>query len=481
MTKHKKNLIASPPAALLIAVLLVFSLSGFCITGCSSAEEEPADGDSEATDGDQEKEEQVEPEGWVFSVVESDGAGLQTQAMALNNGNFALAYFMETSTQGEVCEELLVDNPPLKAHWPLRYAEHTGDTWNTETITDLLLVGIPVGLDLKLDGQGAPAVATLAGEPVPGIRYCGASDTAIYNRVASDNWTIDTAVVGSGEAVTGDDAADYGDVVGYWQGLAYNAAGNPAVVYRDVHAGGMQADDFTRADLEIAISDGSGFTASMIDMGKGGGIFNRILFDQNDTPVVFYYVSNEDGSNKLHGVWAARLLDDGEWEKVRIYSGASQYGLSIGQNPDDGELVVAYYDASKGLPYIARLTNPDSFGSLGDGWELEEFGDHRFDEGYYPSLAIDSKGRILVSYYRCAKASSGLGDCKTDDDGLILARRDNNGDWEREIVDGGGEGNCGEYTALAINSDDEIMVAYQCMIKQEDNKFDKELKTALHR
>ena len=74
-----------------------------------------------------------------------------------------------------------------------------------------------------------------------------------------------------------------------------DAGGNPAIVYRDVHAGGMQADDNMRSDLELAWQSG-GWQAIPVDIGRGAGKYNAMTFD-------------DQGRVKTYGVPNAELSD----------------------------------------------------------------------------------------------------------------------------------------------------------------------------
>ena len=189
---------------------------------------------------------------WTVEEVTQGAVGRELDLAVLPGGQPALAYFATEGFDDGPCTEIAED-PPMRVRWPLSYAQRGADgTWVVERVDDVLLLGIPRGLDLEVSPSGAPTIATMTGTPVAQIRYCGANDVGLYTRGAAGDWPLETAVVDSGQAATGEAASDYGDVVGYWPALAFDPQGNPAVAYKDVHAGGMQSDDFRRADLELA-------------------------------------------------------------------------------------------------------------------------------------------------------------------------------------------------------------------------------------
>jgi hypothetical protein len=343
------------------------------------------------------------------------------------------------------------------------YAEQAGAEFQVERVADVLLVGTPVGLSLAIQPDGASAIATLSGAPVVPIRYCGASDVGYYTRAATGSWSVATAVATSGEAASGEPASDYGDVVGYWPSLAFDADGEPVIAYKDVHSGSIQSDDFRRADLEVAWRKGGAWTAIPVDVGRGAGHFTQVVIDGAGRPVIAAFNPRDDAGTSQRGLWLYRASDGGgAWEQVRIYGGATTERPSLVVDPADGGLWVAWYDTSNRLPYLAHLSKDADFQDAG-AWDVEEIGDHGYDEGEHPSLAFAPDGRLALAYSRCARASDAEGECNASVDGVVFAWREADGSFRREVVDGGASpGPCGSYPNLAFTASGAAWVAYQC-------------------
>jgi hypothetical protein len=347
--------------------------------------------------------------------------------------------------------------------WDMSYAEESGSGWNVELVEPLLILGNPPGLDFKVSPSGTPTIVAMTGDPVVQIKYCGSNDVGVYTRTSPGNWSVETAVANSGEAATGLPASDYGYVVGHWPTLAYDQSGNPAIAYRDVHAGAMQGDDDRKADLELAWETG-GWSHIAVDPGHGAGQYSKMLFDADGEPVIVYANNIEETTDNPQGVWVTRSADAGTtWEKVRFFLGASIDGPDAVVSPDDGTLYVVYYDSHVGVPKLLTLTDDTQFTSLDGGWTSETFGSPSYDEGYNPSIAVGPQGQVAVAYYRCGLASGGLGNCDGTEDALVFAWQEG-GSWESEIIDPGSTdlGTCGTYPSLAFDGDGHAVVAYQC-------------------
>lgn len=397
---------------------------------------------------------------WETEVVATGNMGLFIR-VAAGRGPTGLAYFASRSRNGGPCTEVGA-TPPDKLLWDLHYAELSGTSWNIEDIAAVLVVSEPPGLDLALAPDGTPTVAALTGEPwvTPGIGYCGANDLGLYRRDAPGSWSVDVAVASSGEAATGMPASDYGEVVGYWPGLAYDSSGNAAIAYRDVHAGGIQSDDLRRADLEMAWGSGGGWRHIAVDPGRSAGEHNRLVFDGDGRPVIAYYLPMEGTSTSQQGLWVARSDDaGGSWDQVRLLAGPTSRGPDVVIDSSD-VIHVIYYDGNRGVPVHARLSDPMAF-TNGMAWDQQIFGDPRYDEGHEPSVAIDPSGLLAVAYYRCVRATEGLGSCRSADDALVFGFFER-GAWELEVVNDGDDGQCGLHPSLGFESGGAAVIGYEC-------------------
>ncbi len=455
-------------------------LTAACLLACSSegGAGDPADAGARADTGSDPgvtSPPKKEPK-WEKKAVAGGGVGLQAALAISSDDRLAVAYYASGPKDGEICDEIGTDDPPPRQLWSLWMAEAAGSAWSFELVSELTLVGRPVGVGVAYEPGGGPVLAALSGEPVADIRFCGANDVGLYRRSAGGEWEVETAVVESGEAESGEEASDYGDVVGYWPALAFDLDGQPAVAYQDVHTGSMQRDDFARADLELAWKRGGAWSAVPVDVGAGAGDSNVLLFDGEGRPLIVSHNPSTRHSGERHGLWVFRSADEGTtWERVRLHHGktSARVGAVVGK---DGELHVAFHDPAEGVLRLATLHEPDSFTELAEGWRFEDAADPRYDEGIHPSLAVAPDGTLAAAYYRCAEAEGGLGDCRPNEDGLVFALRGEEG-WSRELVDDGGPLDCGTWPSLGFRSDGRAVVAYQC-VAEKDGDYEEQLKVA---
>ncbi len=427
----------------------------------------------------------VTREVWQTEEVASGHVGLHTRTVITADGP-AIAYFATQGREDGPCDELGVSSPPTRELWDLYVARSTGSGWSAETVASILSLAAPSGLGFAVDSTGRPAIASLTGGAwVAPVGYCSANDVGFYRPAddgsSADGWSVQTAVATSGEAATGEPASDFGEVVGYWPALAFDADDNPAIAYKDIHGGGLQSDDLRRADLELALQSGSSWRAVAVDIGEGAGDYNALVFDDQNRPVIAYYQPVESQGATPRGVWVARSADDGaSWQRVQLLAGATVEGPAMLVDPDDGRLHVAYYDAALGVPRMATLQDDDNFEALDAGWTDQRFGEERFDEGYHLSLAAGPNGIIAAAYYRCTRATGELGVCRPDDDALVFAWRKagtgtegstgtdagtgtDTGTWSIEVVDeGDAQGACGTHASLAFDSDGSAVISYLC-------------------
>lgn len=458
------RLVRSTPVVAVFRSLILLSL---VLPACS--DEEPTDTQDAVPEIDRD-ETSTKPQ-WSTTVLEEDGFGLHARLAVGPNDELGVAYFGVRATATEACDELGVPEPPTKQEWELRYAYFDGSRWNSETVFSNPYVGEPPGLDFQFAPDGTPSIAVMHGPPVAPILFCGASDVVLFQRDAGGQWSSSTAVTTSGQAATGEPGSDYGDVVGHWPGLAFAPNGDIGIMYKDVHSGGMQSDDFRRADLEYARRRG-GWSALPVLWGIGAGNYNRLLYDAESHPYVVFYNPSEDVSSRV-GIWIARQMDESaDWETVQLFNNRTPSGPSA-VFVDDA-MYVAYYEANLGYPQLAHCPDLTQFSDV-SAWEQSDIGDSRYDEGYSPSLASAASGRLGVAYYRCGRQSGGLGDCAFAEDALVFAYRDGSA-WTREVVDEGDMGLCGMSPSLGFDSSTTAWVAYRCESFDEETQL---LKTQL--
>lgn len=430
-------------------------------------------------DGGGSEEDEVEPSKprkpppaeqiWSSEVIVDDNAG---QYVSLHydtaESRPVLAYYVTSATDDGPCEEIGggMDVPTRKL-WELIYGEERGAGWEFETVVETLSQSAPPGLGFTLGADGTPLIAAITGTPLDAPRYCGAHDVGLFTRTAPGNWSAQTMVSTSGEAASGEPASDAGVVIGYWPAIAIDGSGNPAIAYQDVHFGGIQNDDFERADLEISLAG----TPLPVDVGTGGGRFSRLLFDPERRPTIVHYNPVMQELVDRVGLWVTRSGDGGAtWDEVRLFSSP------LVNAPDaifdaDGQLVVAYYDPGRGVPVLVTLTDDSMFTSFNDGWEQETIGDPRYDEGYDPSLALDDDGTLGLAYYRCGRE---VDNCNFQEDGLVMLHRAaGQTEFVVETVDEGNDLDaCGRFPSLIFEAAGRPTIAYACIGGDSDMLVD---------
>ncbi len=284
-----------------VANLKYLLVGSLIVSGCGDKTTDPEENNATSTNNSTTPTPQ--PQRWTTGLVEGGNVGLHPRIAVAPNGTIGAAWMAIEGREDGPCTELGEDPPPpMQIRWAVRYAEFNGTGWSAEDVADLRFVGQPPGIDLAFDANSTAILGGMAGDPVVQFRYCGVNDAAIYTRTSAGNWTAQTAVRNSGEAATGDAASDFGAVVGYWPALAVASNGDVGLAYKDVHAGGIQSDDFRRADLEFAWRRGNAWTPYPVDFGRGGGQFSKMVFDQEDRPIIMHYNPSEDNTGTLAGV-----------------------------------------------------------------------------------------------------------------------------------------------------------------------------------
>ncbi len=403
---------------------------------------------------------------WSSGVIEGGNMGLSPKIATAPDGTIGAAWISVVGTEAGDCVELGEDPPPpIAVTWQIKYATFDGTGWAIEEVATPRYVGQPRGVDLAFDASSTALIAGQAGEPAVRFRYCGVHDAAVYRREAAGSWTIDVAVTESGEAAVGEPASDFGTVVGNFPALAVASNGDLALAYKDVHGGGLQSDDFRKADLEMGWRRGTSWTPYAVDPTTGGGDYSDMIFDAQDRPVIVQYVPVENSAAaNASGVWVHRSIDDGAtWQRVQLYNQPTKQGPSIAKDPNSGKIYVAYYHAQKGYPVVASLEDEANFESVADGWKVEDLGDSRYDEGYGTSLAVSNSGIVGLTYYRCTKAIGGLGECNPAEDALIFTYFDGFA-WEQEVVEEGESADCGNAPALTFDSNNRPIIIYRCEV-----------------
>lgn len=413
------------------------------------------------------------------ALVEGGGVGLHARAALSPGGRLGIAYWSTDGAEGEPCEDLMIDDPPLEVKWDLHFAEWSEEGgWGVERVANPLLLGNPPGVDLDYQRNGSPLVSAIGGDAIPDLRYCGGGELTVYTRSSdpeSTEWDREVVTARSDQAMSGEPASDFGFIVGYWPSLSQGEDGSQMLVYQDVHAGSLQRDDLARADLEVALqsSSGGGWTHEVIDLGEGAGIFNQALITPEGDQLVLYYISfdAQQAERMRQGLWIARRSSEGAWEKGLLFGGPTQGQPSMISY--QGGIAVAYYDPSARRPILAILKEVSRATESG-AWIRISLGDLKYNEGHSPSLVELSDGRLGVTWYRCGPAE--LEDCRPADDAVIFAYPEQKpnleeqedplkpleGSWTMEVVESGEEALCGFSPQIVIERSGRPWIMWQC-------------------
>jgi hypothetical protein len=448
--------------------LLLFLTLAFLLSWAACAEDDNNDGNTGGTDTDTGTDQDggPPPAKWSFEKIDEENMGMQSHIAVGLDGSVAIAYFSTIAHEDGICEEVDVNPPPRLRH-TLRFAARApgASTWTTETVSQPVFPLGPTGLDLAFNSLGQATIAFTGGDPQ--MQFCGSNDAIVATRTDTE-WTFATAGAESGESATGEPASDAGFVVGLWPALAFDADGNPAVLHKDVHFGGLQHDDKYRADAELAWNTGGGWTHEAVDFGDGAGNSGTLIFDGTGRPIAIYAITIEAQRASRHGVWAARRETDGTWNKVKLHTGMIHKETTAAFDPGTGELVVAFYSASDSAVKVRRLTDPELFAET-DAWDSELVGDSRYDEGQNVSLAFTNSGKAVLAYHRCKLYTSDASGCDINDEAVILAVQDGS-DWDIEVVKQATVGSCGNFTSLAIDAAGNAHISYSCA-EEIDGKY----------
>ena len=421
------------------------------------------------------------------ALVGGGGVGLHPRLALSPGGRIGIAYWSTDGEEGELCEGIMVDDPPLEVRWGLHFAEwQEEEGWVAEQISYPLLLGNPPGLDLDYQRNGDPMITAIGGEAIPDLRYCGGGKLTLYTptqEAESMSWDEEYVTERSDQAMSGEPASDFGFIVGYWPSFAQGESGAQMVVYQDVHAGSLQRDDLARADLEVALrsSPNGSWSHEVIDLGEGAGIFNQAVITPNGDQVVLYYLSfdAQQEERMRQGLWIARRSSDGTWERGLLLGGATRGQPSMISYGNG--VAVAYYDPQSRRPVLALL---DDLSQLGNStsWRRIALGDLKYNEGHSPSLATLSDGRLALAWYRCGPAE--IDDCRPADDAVVFSYPELNptgseteptedteeeteldlfdSPWKIEVVESGEEALCGFSPQLLIDRSGRPWVAWQC-------------------
>jgi len=191
--------------------------------------------------------------------------------------------------------------------------------------------------------------------------------------------------------------------------------------------------------------DGSSWSTDSIDNTPGAGWGTSIAL-YNDLPAIaFHRKTNQTDGDLFYAWWSVK-----GWSVETVDTGVgheqgAQLSLAF---KSDGTPCIAYHHINNMALNVACKSG---------SWSTMEIDASGTDSGLFPSLAFNSADHGFVSFYTYTEVDKSR-------TGELKLASDIGAGWTTEVVDDGGGGDVGQWTALAIDpTDDSIHIAYQDM------------------
>ena len=232
-----------------------------------------------------------------------------------------------------------------------------------------------------------------------------------------------------------------GNISGMYSSLALDDNGNPVVSFYDD----------TNGDLRILhcydyrCKENESRRVSTPDSSGDVGLYTSLALDDAGNPVVSYYASGK-GLRVLH-------CNDPDCKKIDSSNISSPDIGEVGwysslKLDSDGNPVISYYDFSGGRLKVLHCDDPKC---AGDESKNIAVPDAASNVGAYLSMALDVKGNPVISYYDSSNGDLKLLHC--DDPSC-------SGDEMGNITVPAGVGDVGLYTSVALDSAGNPVVSY---------------------
>jgi hypothetical protein len=224
--------------------------------------------------------------------------------------------------------------------------------------------------------------------------------------------------------------------VGKYTALALDSSGYPVISYYDE----------ANRDLKLVhcgdATCNSGNTVRTVDSAGAVGEYTSLALDSSGNPIISYHDAG-NGNLKL-----AHCGDTtcGSGNTISIVDSAGQVGWYTSLALDSsGNPVISYFDLGNGNLKVAHCGNA----ACSSGNTINTVDNSAGDVGRYNSLALDSSGRPVISYYDASNGRLKLVRC-----GDTICGSGNT----TSIVDSSGQP--GWYTSLALDSSGYPVISY---------------------
>jgi alpha-tubulin suppressor-like RCC1 family protein len=356
--------------------------------------------------------------------------------------------------------ELDSNNHPHIAYYnghnsTIGYSHYDGTSWVTTTVAT------------DSNGYGGYASIALDSNDYPRIAYYNYTNNSLELATWSgSNWNFEVVFSGGGKYPSLEiDTNDYNRIVYYGNtanAVRYGISTDDGWTMEEVNAFGIQTE--VTYPLKFGIDNNNNPRISLIDF---VGLDNVVLIYNNGGE--WYKFDVEDysgkGSNFLdtfidsEGTAHITYVDTGNTKLVRystIYTDTvyGKYDLADTGDVSESEPDTSFYhDASNNLNAIFMDNNESG---------LKHVVSHQLGDvdrttpgyrGYYPSLEVDSTGRLHAAYW------------DTSSSDLVYSTKIDGGAWQTQIIDQ--EGSVGKFTSIALDSDDNPHISYIDETNQE--------------
>jgi hypothetical protein len=264
-------------------------------------------------------------------------------------------------------------------------------------------------------------------------------------------WTCDRSTSPSGKCLAWGDwsltTVDEGAAMGQYASIAADANGDRMTAYYDGWTG----------DLKAAIRDDTGtWVVVVVESDEDVGQYTSIAVNSSGDPVISYYdATNQNLKFAVCDLSATDCDQTADWNKTAVDTDGDvgQY-TSIAVN-SSGDPVISYYDATnQNLKFAVCDLSATDCDQTAD-WNKTAV-DADGDVGQYTSIAVNSSGDHMISYYDVTNTDLKFALCHA------LAGTHGScgqgGDWTTETVDSGGD--VGSYSDIAVDATRHPVISY---------------------